>query len=160
MLFLFVFVISHALCRQKLYVNLLVSRRHSQSGGWGARRLMRRPAPTMLFLFVFVIRHALCRQKLYVNPLVSRRGQLTCGCCVRGTTLGITIGFRWLFTFLFFTIRVRFRSRQVPSLFFKKFAFHVQIRRQSLRVVSIPTSCNRPTNILYKTSLLSFPHSC
>ena len=134
MLFLFAFVIRHALCHQKLYVNLLVSR-HSQSGGWGARRLMRRPAPTMLFVFAFVIRHTLCRQKLYVNLLVSRHGQLTCGCCVRGTTLynplGITIGFWWLFTFLFFTIRVQFRSRQVPSLFFKKFAFHVQIRRQS-----------------------------
>ena len=48
---------------RNFYVNLLVSRRHSQSGGWGARRLMRRPAPTMLFLFAFVIRHAL-RQKL------------------------------------------------------------------------------------------------
>ena len=73
---------------RNLYVNLLVS----QSGGWGARRLMRRPAPTMLFLFAFVIRHALYRQKLYVNLLASRRGQLTCGCCVRGTTLGISIG--------------------------------------------------------------------
>ena len=94
---------------------------------------MRRPAPTMLFLFAFVIRHTLCRhQKLYVNLLVSQCGQLTCGCCVRGTTLGITIGrFWWLFTFLFFTIRVRFTSRQVPSLFFKQFAFHVQIGRQS-----------------------------
>ena len=47
---------------RNLYVNLLVSRRHSQSGGWGARRLMRRPAPTMLFLFAFVIRHALCQK--------------------------------------------------------------------------------------------------
>ena len=47
---------------RNLYVNLLVSRRHSQSGGWGARRLMRRPASTMLFLFVFVIRHALCQK--------------------------------------------------------------------------------------------------
>ena len=47
---------------RNFYVNLLVSRRHSQSGGWGARRLMRRPAPTMLFLFVFVIRHALCQK--------------------------------------------------------------------------------------------------
>ena len=85
---------------RNLYVNLLVS----QSGGW---RLMRRPAPTMLFLFAFVIRNALCRQKLYVNLLVSRHGQLTCRCCVRGTTLGIAIsGFQWLFMFLFFTIRV------------------------------------------------------
>ena len=47
---------------RNFYVNLLVSRRHSQSGGWGARRLMRRPAPTMLFLFAFVIRHALCQK--------------------------------------------------------------------------------------------------
>ena len=47
---------------RNLYVNLLVSRRHSQSGAWGARRLMRRPAPTMLFLFAFVIRHALCQK--------------------------------------------------------------------------------------------------
>ena len=38
----------------------------------------------------------------------------------------------WLFTFFFFTIRVRFRSRQVPSLFLKKFAFPVQIGRQSI----------------------------
>ena len=28
-------------------------RQHSQSGGLGARRLMRSPAPTMLFLFAF-----------------------------------------------------------------------------------------------------------
>ena len=47
---------------RNFYVNLLVSRRHSQSGGWGAGRLMRRPAPTMLFLFTFVIRHALCQK--------------------------------------------------------------------------------------------------
>ena len=47
---------------RNFYVNLLVSRRHSQSGGWGARRLMRRPAPTMLFLFAFVIRHVLCQK--------------------------------------------------------------------------------------------------
>ena len=38
--------------------------------------------------------------------------------------LGITIRFPWLLTFLFFTIRVQFR-------FFKKFAFPVQIGRQS-----------------------------
>ena len=56
---------------RNLYVNLLVSRRHSQSGGWGARRLMRRPAPTMLFLFAFVIRHALCQK------LCKSVGQLT-----------------------------------------------------------------------------------
>ena len=88
MLFLFVFVIRHALCRQKP-----VCKSVGQSiRGMGARRLMRRPAPTMLFLFAFIIRHASYRQKLYVNLLVSRRGQLTCRCCVRGTTLGITIG--------------------------------------------------------------------
>ena len=57
---------------RNLYVNLLVSRRHSQSGGWGARRLMRRPAPTMLFLFAFVIRHALCQK------LCKSVGQSTC----------------------------------------------------------------------------------
>ena len=52
---------THCVIRN-FYVNLLVSRRHSQSGVWGARRLMRRPAPTMLFLFAFVIRHALCQK--------------------------------------------------------------------------------------------------
>ena len=57
---------------RNLYVNLLVSQRHSQSGGWGTRRLMRRPAPTMLFLFAFVIRHTLCQK------LCKSVGQSTC----------------------------------------------------------------------------------
>ena len=40
--------------------------------GGGARRLMRRPAPTMLFLFAFVIRHSFVSSSgnLYVNLLV------------------------------------------------------------------------------------------
>ena len=40
--------------------------------GGGARRLMRRPAPTMLFLFAFVIRHGFVSSSgnLYVNLLV------------------------------------------------------------------------------------------
>ena len=41
-------------------------------GRRGARRLMRRPAPTMLFLFAFVIRHGFVSSSgnLYVNLLV------------------------------------------------------------------------------------------
>ena len=45
-------------------------------GGMGeARRLMRRPAPTMLLLFAFVIRQALCRQKLICKSVGQGDGE-------------------------------------------------------------------------------------
>ena len=71
MLFLFAFVIRHTLCHQKL-VCKSVGQSIRGMGGGGARRLMRRPAPTMLFLFAFVIRHALCHHQKLVCKSVGQ----------------------------------------------------------------------------------------
>ena len=103
----------------------------------------------MLFLFAFVVRHALsetvnCQSVDTVNQHADVTGVQPC------TTLWESPSdFHGFSPSSFFTIRVQFRSRQVPSLFFKKLAFPVQIGRQRFPLAKHQT--DYPVSILLVT---------